>query len=457
MRLDWDRPVFISGLSGYPAIKASACVEPHAGVARLWREAGLEERNPLGNWIRPGMRVLVKPNWVRHAAEGWSGIEPLVTHPSVLRPVVEAVGAALTNVQGEFEGEIVLADAPLQGARFDTLMRQCGVLDLISHWRERGLPVQLADLRRVIADTDDETGVVNRVREVHGDPKGDTVVNLQRRSRLEDLEVSRGGLGVSNYESGVTSGHHGGGRHCYRIANSLLEADVVVNLPKWKTHVKTGVTGAMKNFIGVNCDKAYLPHFRVGSPRTGGDEYPASRWTEAVASLRPRLERMLPAAWIRAARQHFLAPAKENRHGMVFGGAWAGNDTLWRTVHDMAFIARWMGPGGVPMLAPRPILTVMDAIVAGEGNGPLRPQSAQMGCLLFGTDPGWMDIQAAALSGFDWLQIPVLRELGAKTALPVTRFNSTAPLPSAICQLMPPAQWSVMTAKQSPGVFHEAA
>ena len=50
-----------------------------------WSERG---RGPLGAVIRPGARVLVKPNLVLHENEGPWGIEPLVTHLSVIRAVV---------------------------------------------------------------------------------------------------------------------------------------------------------------------------------------------------------------------------------------------------------------------------------------------------------------------------------------------------------------------------------
>ena len=51
-------------------------------------------------------------------------------------------------------------------------------------------------------------------------------------------------------------------------------ADVVISLPKMKTHKKTGVTLSIKNFVGITADKNYLPHHTWGSPKHGGDDYP---------------------------------------------------------------------------------------------------------------------------------------------------------------------------------------
>ncbi len=452
---EFDFPVILRKQPRYPAMVPNQLVDSHAGVAALLARAGLDSVNPFGRWIRPGMRVLIKPNWVRHAAEDWSVLEALLTHPSLIRPVVEFAAQALRNSKGNIEGEIVLADAPLQSANFDLLLAQSAVSPLLAYWKSQSIPVQLRDLRRVIVGTDESTGVVLSSREAPGDPAGDTVVDLGGKSRLEELLQSASRFGVSNYDSSTTSAHHQAGVHRYRIANSLLESDVVINLPKWKTHVKTGITGALKNFIGINCDKAYLPHFRIGPPARGGDEYPNSLSSDLLARIRPWFERVMPVDVIRSARKSLLFSTQRSTAPLVFGGAWPGNDTLWRTIHDMVFIARWLGPNGTKLSSPRPILTLLDAIVAGEGDGPLRPQPREMGILLFGCDPAQIDVLAAALSGFDWRSIPLLAHLSDAASASITRFDPAIALPSPEVLLRPPAAWS--RALHSKGLVHEAA
>jgi uncharacterized protein (DUF362 family) len=39
---------------------------------------------------------------------------------------------------------------------------------------------------------------------------------------------------------------HGLGKHQYLIARDVIEADVVINVPKLKTHKKACITGARK-------------------------------------------------------------------------------------------------------------------------------------------------------------------------------------------------------------------
>src|SRR5687768_17691117 len=73
---------------------------------------------------------------------------------------------------------------------------------------------------------------------------------------------------------------HGKGRHRYLVAKDVLDADVVINLPKLKTHRKAGVTCALKNLIGINGNKEFLPHHRVGGAEAGGDCYPGSSRTK---------------------------------------------------------------------------------------------------------------------------------------------------------------------------------
>jgi uncharacterized protein (DUF362 family) len=63
--------------------------------------------------------------------------------------------------------------------------------------------------------------------------------------------------------------------------------------------------------------------------------------------------------------------------------------------------------------APRPlrtVLTVMDAVVAGEGEGPLSPRDVPVGAILAATDPVALDLVALRLMGFDEQNIPKVYE-----------------------------------------------
>lgn len=87
------------------------------------------------------------------------------------------------------------------------------------------------------------------------------------------LEVcERTGVDLVNFEAGGTVLCEAGG-NTYHLARSVMEADVVINLPKMKTHGFTLYTGAIKNLFGTlpgfqkaNFHKLY-PHPDVFSER----------------------------------------------------------------------------------------------------------------------------------------------------------------------------------------------
>jgi hypothetical protein len=297
-----------------------------------------------------------------------------------------------------------VADAPLQGCDFARLRRQSGVAALERHYARA--PVTFLDLRQQWAEIDDVSGFVRGVHALAGDPNGYSTVDLGVQSRLACLGVNTR-FGVTDYGDEATNWHHRG-PHRYLVSNTVLGADVILNVPKLKTHMKTGMTGALKNFVGIIGAKDFLPHFRAGSPAAGADEYPDGSWLSRAASpVRERLQRRGPLwAWKLARACARAAPSP-----VIHGGSWHGNDTLWRTVHDIADIARNYAPGGIPRPRPRTILTLVDAIVAGEESGPLKPRPKACGLLIWGEDPGMADAACAALMGFDWRRIPMLRHL----------------------------------------------
>ncbi|SFB14008.1 DUF362 domain-containing protein [Selenomonas ruminantium] len=53
--------------------------------------------------------------------------------------------------------------------------------------------------------------------------------------------------------------HQAPGIHNYNVSEVVLEADVVISLPKPKTHRFGGVTAALKNMVGINANKECLP------------------------------------------------------------------------------------------------------------------------------------------------------------------------------------------------------
>ena len=91
---------------------------------------------------------------------------------------------------------------------------------------------------------------------------------------------------VTMYKPSLMLAHHGPGRHEYLFVKRALDADLLINLPKLKTHMKTGLTGALKNLVGICGRKESLPHHIRGSYFDGGDCYCTgnvfSRWADRL-------------------------------------------------------------------------------------------------------------------------------------------------------------------------------
>jgi uncharacterized protein (DUF362 family) len=68
----------------------------------------------------------------------------------------------------------------------------------------------------------------------------------------------------------------------------------------------------------------------------------------------------------------------------------------------------------------RTVLSVMDGIVAGEGEGPLAPRDVPLGAVLAATDPIALDLAALRLMGFDEQRVPKIREPMRDEALRIT-------------------------------------
>ncbi len=364
--------------------------------------------NPLGVVASPGCTVLVKPNWVRHSLPGGPLPEVLVAGAAVIRPVLDYLAIALGS-----EGRIVLADAPLQSADFDMLIKQNGVAALRKFWAGRGHPcLEVRDLRKTAVVVTGGDRVTGR-SELAGDPAGYRTVQLGAQSYFREIEQDWQKFRVTSYVPGEMARHHRPGIHEYLVSGSVLEADAVICLAKLKTHRKGGITAALKNMVGINGSKDWLPHHRRGAPARGGDEYPgvnplkemAARMGDALAATRPGVGYGL--RW--QVRRALAVASRLLPGGGVYEGSWYGNDTLWRMILDLNTVLFYAGRSGLIESAPqRKYLALVDAVVAGQGDGPLHPEPVSAGALLAGFNPLAVDAAAAALFGLNPAAIPMI-------------------------------------------------
>jgi hypothetical protein len=96
----------------------------------------------------------------------------------------------------------------------------------------------------------------------------------------------------------------------------------------------------------------------------------------------------------------------------IRSGNWFGNRTTWRMCCDLNRCLYYSDRVGLHLDAPKPVrtvLTIIDGVLAGEGEGPLAPTDVPLGVVIAGTDPIAVDIVAVRLMGFHESKLPKLR------------------------------------------------
>jgi len=389
---------------------------------------GLPSWNPLGRYIKPNQNVVIKPNFVLHINQSGDDLYASITHPSVLRAIADYCFIALKGT-----GSLAIVDAPQMDCDFSQLEQLMRLRDLSEFYRTTaGFELPILDIRRLRCSFDLEKGyypaesfIVND----NADPLGTAIIDLGEDSYLNSLPNLHHLYGA-DFDRRFTAENHSRGVHKYCISKTVLNADTVICVPKMKTHKKVGVTLNMKLLVGINVDKNYLAHFRVGTPQQGGDEFPVSekRNVAAVRKFRrilndhlfvrrkPALDKAyLAARAIGSPILKFLreknvisAPSEVDTIG---GGNWHGNDTAWRMAADLARILLYANKQGVMCNEPqRTVVSIVDGIIGGEGDGPLSPIPKHVGTLIGGDDILAVDIATATYMGFDYRKLRMLYE-----------------------------------------------
>lgn len=391
------------------AMSGAANYGDPGAVDRLVNDA-LDALGLPPSFIRPGERVALKPNWVKEHDERFPGPnqwEHVVTHPTVIEAVARWAARQLDG-----RGSIVICDAPQTDSSFATIREYCA-LDAMCERVRRDFPgvvVALLDLRPEEWHAVDGVTVAKTV--LPGDPAGSTHVHLDGASEFVDYE-GQGRLYGASYDMAETNARHTGTRHEYLLCRTPMDADVVINIPKLKTHKKVGVTCALKNLVGINANKNWLPHHTEGTPDHGGDQFPQT-------TLKARLEHSWMGAakrWLknRPGMSRLFVPLKKlgrvyfgDTHTVVRSGNWHGNDTCWRMVLDLNKCMFFFDGDGRRQASARRYLAVVDGIVGGEGQGPMAPDPYLSGVIIAGTHPVAVDCVAATIMGFDWRRIRLL-------------------------------------------------
>jgi uncharacterized protein (DUF362 family) len=383
-------------------------------ISRLARAAiALDPRTAelLGRSGRDRL-VVVKPNWVQQAHQLRPDVwEPVITHPAVVSSVVAVLADAMKG-----RGTIAICDAPQTDADFAAIVARGDLEERLSPVRSKwpSLRLEILDLRREVWRV--ENGVVVERRANPPDPRGYVAIDLGRDSLLHGFR-GEGRYYGADYDVGAVNEHHHGCVQEYLIAGTPMACDLFVNLPKLKTHKKTGITCSLKNLVGINGDKNWLPHHTEGVPASGGDEFPEASLARRVESAVKRVARhaalRVPGVgpWafgrVRGAGIRVLGDSQTT----IRNGNWHGNDTCWRMALDLNRAFLYGNPDGTLRdERPRAYLTIVDGIVGGQGDGPLCPDPIESGVMIAGTDPAIVDAAACRLMGFEPEDVPLVEQ-----------------------------------------------
>jgi len=175
--------------------------------------------------------------------------------------------------------------------------------------------------------------------EVGDSPAVEDVMSVMKKTGLEDV-LRRYGVKVANVKETVVVDHpQGKVVRRFEVVKAFVDNDMVISLPKLKTHTQMFYTGAIKNLFGL-------------------------------------------VQGLQKSRFHFQFPERERFARMIVD------------LYEMV----------------APVMSLMDGIVAMEGEGPQGGDPKQVGVLLASCDTLALDVLAAELIGYRVEDIPILKQ-----------------------------------------------
>ena len=387
--------------------------------------------------INPGEKVVLKPNLVRESIyDDINSWRHVITSEKIIRLVSEYVAEKLKG-----EGEIYLCDAPQTDSSFEKISDRLNFAQIKADIEKKyGIIFTVIDLRDFYWQAEEEI-VVKRHR-LNGDPNGKIAFDLGRHSLFYN-HPGEGRYYGADYDQKTVNSHHQGKKQEYLICGTPIMADVFINLPKLKTHKKVGVTLNIKNLVGINADKNWLPHHIDGSPKSGGDQFPNKSLKNNIEGILVKLVRKIalniPIIGPLLAKKFRIAGKKVFGAGnkTIRSGNWYGNDTTWRMAIDLNRCLLYGKTDGSFRNIKNRYYSIVDGILGMEGNGPMHGTEKKCNVVICGSDPVAVDAVSATLMGFDWEKIPIIKNAFFKHKYPITDIE-----PDEIIIISDEKEWS---------------
>lgn len=349
--------------------------------------------NPIGSIISPGDHVVIKPALTNFVNYSGDSIYAIIPHGSVIRAVLDYVILARPE-------KVVICDGPIPNTSFKQVAELIGLPQICDFVQSNcDSKLYCYDLRDAYAPKD-KSGRVIDIFETEPDPLGYSIIDLGKDSLLDEISddwMLYRSVSSNRFERFIPPTVHNKKINKYSIANTILDADVIINIPKLKLHRKVGLSVTLKNVVGITNNKFDLPHFREGV-----DDMPCSqkhRLRKALVILKEKLYSHLGSIIRLSMFMGF--PIRD--------GNWPGNDTCWRMVLDLYRIMLYADKNGVLSESPqRRHIAIVDGIIGGDGFGPLAPTQKEAGVVLAGINPVVVDRVAATIMGLNPSKIKML-------------------------------------------------
>lgn len=345
-------------------------------------------------------KIFIKPNWVYHNIKSDDDI-CLRTNDSILFCVLEVI-------LEQKPSSVIVADAPVNVCDWEKILTKKFINRMNKLTNKYKIPIKIMDLRRSTFSPNK-----NIVKKDNNPISEYIIFDVGKKSFLEPIsKIKKSGFRVTNYNPDKLNESHNLGIHKYCITKTLFDCNLFISIPKIKTHEKTGITGALKNLVGLNGDKDFLPHHRFGGVTFGGDCYPGMNIIRLLSEIfrdtaNKRQGQKSYKYWIYISDLLWFLSRPRPIHQI--SAAWYGNDTTWRMVMDLYLIAIYGKKDGTLSNKPqRTIFSLCDGIIGGQGNGPLHPEPLPLGFLSFSNNSVLNDICMARLLGFNINKIPLI-------------------------------------------------
>ena len=327
----------------------------YGAVVGALKQLNPNSDNPLADIISPGDTVALKPNLV----SPWNFGDSSCTHTSIYRPIIDyAIKAGARKV--------TICEGPADGDEKDEMFgaKYTNISKFVDQMKE--------------LHPDVEIGWVNANKDgfiwfpLHSDSElwgvfseDELFTDRGRSLKRDSYYYAEDSLGYNpkGYKVGL-----------YAVAESVVKSDVLVNLPKMKTHNIAGATLSLKNLIGIT------------PSATGGRSVGEDPVEDDPAKDLP----------------HFSTPPPHWNGDILANQNSFENDALWRVIADLNKIALYGGGDGkLHQERQRRYLSVVDGIVAMEGNGPVNGKRRPMGTIVAGYDPVVVDTVCCRIMGYD--------------------------------------------------------